>query len=96
MRPEDIEMTRAVRHELSRRHLDVSETHISANHGVIHLYGRIRPLPNHHDEYAEELHTLVRVLKQRPGIRDVMVEAELDNIKVPIEKTRSRRDHERT
>lgn len=71
---EDIEMVRAVRREMARHQLDTGETQVTAIRGVIHLTGKVRPLRGHEAEFEEEIHTLHRVLKQRPGIRDVVLE----------------------
>ena len=71
---EDVEMVRAVRREMARRCLDTGETQVTAIRGVIHLTGRVRPLKGHENEFEEEINTLHRVLKQRPGVRDVLFE----------------------
>lgn len=71
---EDIEMVRSVRREMARRHLDTGETMVSAMRGIIHLNGRVRPLRGHEDEFEEEITALYKILKQRPGIRDVVME----------------------
>jgi len=71
---EDVEMVRAVRREMARRCLDTGETHVCCMRGVVHLTGRVRPLRGHEEEFEEEINTLYRVLKQRPGVRDVCLE----------------------
>jgi hypothetical protein len=74
MQVADVEMVRSVRRELARHHLDTSETQVGATHGVVHLYGRVRPVRGHENEFEEEIHTLFKALKQRPGVRDVVFE----------------------
>ena len=74
MQVADVEMVRSVRRELARHHLDTSETQVGAAHGVIHLYGCVRPVRGHESEFSGEVHTLFKVLKQRPGVRDVVFE----------------------
>ena len=71
---EDVEMVRSVRREMARRHLETGETQVSALRGIVHLTGRIRPLRGHEAEFNEEITVLCRVLKQRPGVRDVLME----------------------
>lgn len=71
---EDIEMVRSVRREMARHCLDTGEVQVCAMRGVIHLNGRVRPLRGHEDEFEQEINTLYRVLKQRPGVRDVVME----------------------
>jgi hypothetical protein len=74
MQVADLEMVRAVRREMARHNIDTSEASVSAMHGVVHLNGRVRPIRGHEAEFMEELHTLHRCLRQRPGIRDVIME----------------------
>ena len=74
MRLEDVEMVRAVRRELARRCLDAGQTQVTAIHGVIHLYGRVRPMRGHEHEFEEEILALHKTLKLRPGVRDVIIE----------------------
>lgn len=74
MQVADVEMVRMVRREMARHQIDSSEVQVSAMHGVVHLNGRVRPIHGHEDEFEEEVRTLFRVLKQRPGIRDVVME----------------------
>lgn len=71
---EDLEMVRAVRREMARRMLDTGETQVSASRGVIHLTGRVRPVKGHEGDFEQEIHTLYRVIRQRPGVRDVSLE----------------------
>ena len=71
---EDVEMVRYVRRELARRRLDTGETQVCAMRGIIHLNGRVRPIRGHEGDFEEEIHTLYKVLKQRSGVRDVVME----------------------
>ncbi len=71
---EDIEMVRAVRREMARRCLDTGETQVCCMRGVVHLTGRVRPVKGREAEFGEEINVLYRVLKQRPGVRDVVME----------------------
>jgi hypothetical protein len=70
----DVETVRAVRRELSRHLIDVSEATVTAAHGVVHLYGRVRPIRGHEEEFEQELHNLPKILRQRTGVRDVIIE----------------------
>ena len=79
---EDVEMVRAVRREMARRCLDTGETQVCAMRGVVHLTGRVRPIKGHENDFEEEIHTLHRVLKQRPGVRDVLLEWDTGGYKV--------------
>ena len=79
---EDVEMVRSVRREMARRRLDTGETQVCAMRGIIHLTGRVRPIRGHEADFEHEIHTLYRVLKQRPGVRDVCLEWNTGNYKV--------------
>ena len=82
MQVADGELARAVRREMARHCLDVSEVIVSAMHGVVHLSGRVRPMKGHEDEFEQELHTLVRALHQRREISHVVMEWRLpDGVK---------------
>ena len=85
---EDIEMVRSVRREMARRCLDTGEAQVSAIKGVIHLNGRVRPVKGHEGEFEEEIHTLYRVLKQRPGVRDVVMEWSTSGQKIDMSRHR--------
>lgn len=74
MQVADVEMVRAVRREMSRHQIDSGETQVYVSHGIVHLNGRVKPIRGHENEFDEEIHTLHRVLKQRPGIREVLFE----------------------
>ncbi len=73
----DAELVRMVRRELSRFCIDISETIVASTHGVVHLNGRVRPIRGHENEFSEEIVKVQRVLRQRPGIRDVILEWQL-------------------
>lgn len=89
---EDIEMVRSVRREMARRCLDTGESQVSAIRGVIHLTGKVRPLRGHEEEFEEEVHTLYRVLKQRAGVRDVLMEWSTGGQKVDMNRHRHAAD----
>ena len=74
MQVADVEMVRAVRREIARHCLDVSETTVSAIHGVVHLNGRIRPLKGHENDFEQEIHAMMKGVRMRSDIRDVILE----------------------
>lgn len=73
-RPEDVEATRIVRKEFARRPIDTSLMTITIVHGVVYLRGSVRPMRGHHFDMREELDTMSKILRQRQGIRDVVVD----------------------
>jgi osmotically-inducible protein OsmY len=76
---EDAEMTRMVRREVSRRYVDTSKLDVRVMHGVVYLRGTISSLRSHPDvDVSEEIQIIERIIRQRPGIRDVINEMELE------------------
>lgn len=68
------EMSRHVRTEMARHAVDCGEVQITCSHGIIQLYGRIRPLRGHEEHFGAEVEGLLKGLRQRSGIRDVQAE----------------------
>ncbi len=71
---ENQETGRVVRREFSRHTVDTSDVQISTNHGVVTLHGRVRPMRGHESGFEENVTAMLKVLRQRAGIRDVIVE----------------------
>jgi hypothetical protein len=74
MQVEDVEMVRSVRREMARHQIDVSSATVSSHHGIIHLYGRVRPVRGHEADFESEIIALYKCLRQRPGVRDLVAE----------------------
>lgn len=74
MPAEDAEMTRMVRREISRRYVDTTYVDIRVMHGVCYLRGHIKPLKGHDNDLTEEHEIILRIIRQRPGIREVVSE----------------------
>lgn len=73
----DAELVRTIRRELSRFSIDISETIVASTHGIVHLNGRVRPIRGHENDFNEEVTKVQRVLRQRPGVRDLILEWQL-------------------
>jgi hypothetical protein len=73
-RPEDIEGIKIVRKELARRPIDLSLAHIAITHGVVRITGQVRAMRGHPMDLRQELELIAKVLKSRPGIRDVVLD----------------------
>jgi osmotically-inducible protein OsmY len=71
---EDAEMTRMVRREISRRYVDATNVDVKVMHGVCYLRGYIKQLRGHDNDLNEELEVILRILRQKPGIREVICE----------------------
>ncbi|MEI6914184.1 MAG: hypothetical protein WCL39_03540 [Armatimonadota bacterium] len=72
----DAETTRMVRREINRRHIDDSGLHVNAMHGIVYLRGILKPLEGRSIDLKAELDILNRIIRSRPGIRDIVCEVE--------------------
>lgn len=77
MPAEDAQMTRMAQREISRRYIDTSRLDVKAMHGVVYLRGVVRPLRGHEVDLNHELQVINRVLRSKPGIREVIIEVEV-------------------
>ncbi|MDX1934522.1 MAG: hypothetical protein SFU56_18130 [Capsulimonadales bacterium] len=62
------------RRELSRHSVDCNEVQISSSHGVIYLHGKVRPVRGREGTFESDITVLIKALRQRAGIRDVVTE----------------------
>lgn len=72
----DSAMTREVFRYISKRPIDLSDLEVHVSQGVVYLHGKIGLIRGYYDDVdlEEELHTILKILRQRPGIRDVCCE----------------------
>jgi hypothetical protein len=63
-----------VRREMARRPLDCGMVDVYVTHGIVYLRGTIRAVRGHDIDVMQEVHHLATVLKQKQGIRDVIIE----------------------
>ena len=71
----DVEMMRRVRSHVTRRYIDSSRLDIRVMHGVVYVRGDIGHLRTHREvELHSEVETITRILRQQPGIREVIWE----------------------
>ena len=78
MNQSDVEVTRRVRSEITRRYVDSSMLEVSVAHGVVYLRGFLRPLRGHDEvELKHEAEVISQMLHRVPNIRQVVWEAEL-------------------
>ena len=86
---EDAEMTRMVRREISRRYIDSSSLDVRVMHGVVYLRGWVDNLRGAHHQQVdlkEEMELIHRILTQKPGIRDVVVEVDFGKAASPASR----------
>ena len=74
---EDAEMTRMVRREISRRYVDAANVDVRVLHGIVYLRGYLDRLRGHDTDLHGELDIILRILRQKSGIRDVICEVDL-------------------
>lgn len=76
----DATMTRDVLRDIVKHPLDISELEVHVQHGVIYLSGRVAKMRGYHEnmDLNEEWNVVLRILKQKRDIRDVVCEVQLD------------------
>ncbi|MCX6377202.1 MAG: hypothetical protein NTU88_14425 [Armatimonadetes bacterium] len=74
MPAEDAQTTRLVQREIGRRYIDITRLDVKAIHGVVYLRGSIAKLRGHNVDLRHELEIINRVLRGKPGIRDVVID----------------------
>ena len=75
----DSAMTRDVLRDISKRPVDISQLNVQVIHGIVYLHGRLERLRGYYEDLniEEELHIIIRLLKQKPGVRDVCCEIQI-------------------
>ena len=76
MPAEDAMMTRMVQREIGRRYIDASRLDVKAFHGIVYLRGQVRHLRGHDVDLKAELDLINRILRGRPGIREVIIDVQ--------------------
>jgi hypothetical protein len=72
---EDARQTRSIQRELCRRYVDLSMVDVRVIHGVAYLRGVMQKLRTHPEiDLEQEAEIIRKVLRQQPGIRDVVWE----------------------
>jgi hypothetical protein len=67
-----------VRREIGKRYVDSTYVDVRVMHGVCYLRGYIKQLRGHDNiDLGEELEVIPRILRQRPGIREVICELDI-------------------
>ena len=92
----DSAMTREVLRDISKRPVDISQLSVHVTRGVVYLQGRVERLRDHYQQVdlTEEMHIICRLLKQKPGIRDVCCEVDMtDGSHLGHEDNARRRAH---
>lgn len=76
--PKDVEATKAARREFSKRAVDISQADLRVMHGVVYLRGTVKAMRSGDGamggDLRSEIETIARVLRQKAGIRDVVID----------------------
>lgn len=77
---DDSRLRRRVQHELVKRQsVNIDFIFVHVTHGVVQLTGYIRTLRSQQFDLKEELKTIEEMVRQVPGVRDV-----INQVKVPL------------
>lgn len=71
--PKDVELTKLVRREFNRRHLDTTLTDIRVSHGIVYIRGTLKGMRGGGDP-KHEIEIISRSLRTRQEVRDVVVD----------------------
>ena len=71
---EDIQAAKIVRREITRRPIDYSRIDIRVNRGIVHIRGHVAAMRGQVMDIREEMQMVAKVIRQRPGIRDVILD----------------------
>lgn len=72
----DVRGTKAARQLFSRRGIDLTLADIQTMHGVVHIRGTLQRIPgSDFTDLKAEVANVARVLRQKPEVRDVVVDA---------------------
>lgn len=71
----DVETTKLVRREFNRRAIDSSLADIRVSHGVVYIRGTLKPMRGAVGDVKSELDIIVRALRARPEVRDIVCDA---------------------
>jgi hypothetical protein len=92
----DASMTRDAKREIAKRPVDSSYLDVHVTHGVVYLRGRMEKIRGYYEDLDlhEELIVIIKVLRQKPGIRDVVCEVDLGGptLRERLAAKRARRD----
>lgn len=93
MAVEDAMLVRSLMRDLAKHPVDISELQLYVSHGVVYLKGKLKTIRGFHEDadLDEELVSICKVLRQRPGVRDVIVEVQTGSYSRLSDVTKKRR-----
>lgn len=79
----DFRGQRIARTEFARRGVDISRADLYVMHGILYLRGEVKPMPNSNiADMTVEMGLITRILRQRPEIRDIVLEVKTQEAEV--------------
>ena len=73
--PNDVFVTKIARREFNKHLVDITRTDIRVSHGTVFIRGTIQQQRGaHYHDVEEETLRIVRILRQRPEVRDVVLD----------------------
>jgi hypothetical protein len=71
----DVLATKLARREFNKHHVDVTMADIRSAHGTVFIRGTVKAQKgSHYHSVEEETQRICRILRQRPEIRDVVLD----------------------
>lgn len=74
--PQDAANSRNMRREFIKHHIDVTLADIRVTHGVVYVKGTVRAEKGSNFDIRLETERIGRLMRQRQGIRDVVIDCQ--------------------
>lgn len=82
----DFRGQRIARSEFARRGIDISRADLYVMHGVLYMRGQIKPMKSaSFTDFEHELGLVQKILRQRPEIRDLVMDVRHELTQVVLE-----------
>jgi len=79
----DFRGQRIARTEFARRGVDISRADLYVMHGIMYMRGEVKPMPKALiTDMASEMGIITKILRQRPEIRDIVLDIKTHNNEV--------------
>lgn len=79
----DFRGQRIARTEFARRGVDISRADLYVMHGIMYMRGEVKPMPKSNiSDMTVEMGLIAKILRQRPEIRDIVLDIKTNNSEV--------------
>ena len=76
----DVIGTKLARREFNKHHVDITMCDIRVSHGTVFVRGTVQAQKGaHYHDVEEECKRIARILRQRPEIRDIVLDCSFKN-----------------